>query len=856
MDRLVEAKNRAVRGHHVVPRRGPRGDATPRGACALAAFGILLLTIGARAADDGPSTGASPAAKQAAPNAAPNAPQPDARTDAGQTRADDAKDAPAAADAPAAPPAAPRLYQSEPYDVLTLDKANDNRALKILPLPLPERRLPEPSKRIGKLKIRLFDSRADEYEVPWRSIEQVDLFEELVLREAGEVVQQAVALTAADKPAEAQAKYDEAFDYYQWLRRFHPHTAGLKEAIQDYLYLNAGALFRAGRVEEAFAILEELYDQNPSYQYQGGPQTVLAALERVGERLIGLQVEAHDYRAGRLLVQRLQRAFGTKLPVATQWADKLVALATAQRAEAAAHLAAGRFREAHEAGQTMLRIWPALPGGRELVLDIARQYPLVVVGVSQPAVTFDPTSLDNPAARRCGRLLTRTLVELVQPGPEGGAYASPWGAVQQSADRMELIFESRPQPNVDFSGYSLSSQLLAMADPTAPAYRPGWAQAMAAVTVQNVRRARVRLRRPLLLPQALLQVPLADPTRLGVRYRVAAQTDGETRFEPIEARSASGEPKPVVVERYYAEPRRAIEDLRKGKLDALDRLLPGDAQRLRSDDSLAVRAYAFPSLHVLAPNKDSPFLANRVFRRALLYGINREVILRKGLLNGIQDEGARVLSAPLPAGAARNDPTAYAYDETQTPLPYDPVMSAVLLRLANQQLAAAADKKKEPVPELKELVLAHPAGEMPGFICRQIQTQWEVIGVKCVLRELPPGQTRVADGKFDVLYAELALHEPLVDVGALFGPDGLGATGDPFINLAVRQLDEVANWKEARSALGELHRLLVEDVTLIPLWQMIDYFAYHNGLTGPRDRPIAFYQDVEHWRVAPPVQQE
>ena len=330
----------------------------------------------------------------------------------------------------------------------------------------------------------------------------------------------------------------------------------------------------------------------------------------------------------------------------------------------------------------------------------------------------------------------------------------------------------------------------------------------------------------------------------------------ETRFEPASPAAPSGEPCPVIVERFYAEPRTAIDDLRKGKIDAIDRLLPTDARRLRDDESLHVAAYAFPSLHVLVPNRDNPFLANRVFRRALLYGINREVILHKGLLDGVQLEGTRVSSAPLPGGVTSNDPASYAYDESISPLPYDPVMSAILLRLADQQLGAAADKKQQPAPELKELVLAHPVGELPRFICRQIQTQWEVIGVRCTLRELPPGQTRVTDGNFDVLYAEFTMREPLVDVASLFGPGGLAETNDPFVNLTLRRLDEAANWKEARNVLHELHRLLYEDVTLLPLWQMIDYFVYQTGLTGHRDRPIAFYQNVEQWRVVPPIQQE
>jgi ABC-type transport system substrate-binding protein len=395
-----------------------------------------------------------------------------------------------------------------------------------------------------------------------------------------------------------------------------------------------------------------------------------------------------------------------------------------------------------------------------------------------------------------------------------------------------------------------------MADPGSASYWPAWAGLMSEVKVQSVRRVRAKLRHPHVLPQGWLQVQLTSSGPLGARYRVAEQADGETRFEPARPPAAGTEPSPVIVERFYAEPRKAIEDLRKGKIDAIDRLLPSDALRLRNDESFHVGAYAFPSIHVLVPNRESPFLDNRVFRRALLYGINREVVLKKGLLDGVEVEGMRVLSAPLPAGVTGNDPAAYAYDEAIRPLPYDPVMSAILLRLAEQQLGAAADKKQEKAPELKELVLAHPAGEMPRFICKQIQTQWNVIGVKCVLRELPPGQSKVTDGKYDVLYGELMIREPLTDAARVFGPAGLVATADPFLSLTLRRLDEAANWKDARDTLHELHRLLYEDVTLLPLFQMIDYFVYQTGLTGVQDRPIAFYQNVERWRVVPQVEQE
>jgi ABC-type transport system substrate-binding protein len=366
----------------------------------------------------------------------------------------------------------------------------------------------------------------------------------------------------------------------------------------------------------------------------------------------------------------------------------------------------------------------------------------------------------------------------------------------------------------------------------------------------------VDLRHPSLLPQSYLQVPLGEDSPFATRYKIISQSETEIRFESTREASAANGPYPVVVERFYAKPREAISDLQKGKLDAIDRVLPNDALRLRDDPALEVGTYAFPSIHVLVPNVENPHLANRTFRRALVYGINRQVILNVGLLNKQEVPGCQVLSAAIPAGVSRGDPSAYAYDQNITPLPYDPVMAAILMRLAQQQLDAAADKRQEAAPELGTLVLVHPGGEQANFVCKQIKTQLKVVGIACELRELPAGQTLPTDDKYDLLYAELFMHEPLVDLGRVFGPDGIAETKEPYVALALRQLDQAETWKDARDRLHELHRLLYEDMTVLPLWQMVDSFVHRKGLRGIPNRPIHLYQDVERWRISPPTPNE
>lgn len=756
--------------------------------------------------------------------------------------------------APAAPPARPRrAFEQEPYDLITLDKENKNAVLKVVPLDLPERRLPDKVKRVGKFKVKLMENREDDYEVAWKAVESIEFFEERVLREAEDIVRRTAGLSQPDQLGEALQQFDDAYDYYQFLLRYYPGTARLQESLQAYLYTNAGVLFKKQRAAEALAILEELYRQNKDYQHLGGPQTVRLAMDRVGDQAIKSYVDAGNFLGARLLLERLAKDYGDAYAPVPACREQLNALAKAKLDEASAHLAARRFREAHEASREMFKIWPRVVGGRELVLEIARQYPLLVVGVMQPAVEFDLERLDNWAAQRTGTLVRPTVLRYLDRGQEGGQYGSTYLNVLVSDDRKQLTIELTDKSTGHVGGQELARALLAMADPANSAYRPGWGRLMSGIRAAEAARVVIDLRQPHLLPQALLQFRLPGEAESVGAYRVAARTDQEVRFEPASSAAAGAELKPVVVERLLPDPVQALDALRKGKVDMLDRILPADALRLQQDPALVVGRYAFPSIHVLVPNTANPFLANRTFRRALTYGINRDVILNKGLLDGRPLEGCRILSAALPAGLTENDPASYAYNERILPLAYDPVMSIILMKLTEQQLIKSANERKEAAPELKELVLAHPASELARFVCQKIQAQWDVVGVKCRLRELPLGQVQDPKREYDLLYLEFTMREPVVDASRIFAPGGLLPIADPYVSLVLRHVDNAENWKAARERLQELHLLLFEDMPVLPLWQMADHFVYHRGVQGVRPRPVFLYENVEQLRVIPPM---
>jgi ABC-type transport system substrate-binding protein len=254
---------------------------------------------------------------------------------------------------------------------------------------------------------------------------------------------------------------------------------------------------------------------------------------------------------------------------------------------------------------------------------------------------------------------------------------------------------------------------------------------------------------------------------------------------------------------------------------------------------------------VLLVRSTDPYIVSATFRRALLYGADRELLLRDGLLGGQSLPGCRVISGPFAAPASSRDDAAYAYDTQIEPRPYDPHLALALRFVAEQEVAAAASALKQPAPKPPTLRLAHPANELARVACRGLAQQWERIGIACTLIELPPGECDAQPGTCDLVYAELAAWEPLVDALRLFNPQGLVPQASPAVTALARQAARARNWPQARQHLLLLHRLVHEELPVIPLWQWRDQFAVRRGIDGVQTPRLDLYQQLQRWRIDP-----
>ena len=738
-------------------------------------------------------------------------------------------------------PAAPRIFEGDFFDRVTLDDANENAVLRVRTIPFPNRRVPAKPKPSEKLRVKLIDDGKD-YDILWQNIKKVELFENMILEEAEK-------LTGA-------GKIDEAFDYYVFLLDNYPNTEGLAHARQHYMFQAAIYGYRQKNFAEALGILEELYTLNPNFRDSDAAPTVMQSLSSMADNLIGNYVAKNDYRSARILLERLIRTYNAaNEPFATKWVAEMSNLAASERDKAQAFLAERKYVEAYDASTRMRNIWPNVPGGEQLLTEMSRQYPLVIVAVSQPAKTFDARSLIDPAARRAGRLVQKKLMEFSGMGPEGGKYASPYGNFTRSDDGTSFTLEVKPPAKL--TAFDVSQRLLQLADPQNPDYQGAWSRLVSAVQVKQSNQVQVTLRLPHVLPEALLQVDALPTTAESAAgkgfgpFQVFSSDAAAARFARNERSPfiLPGQPAEVV-ERYFDDPQRAILALKRGEIDVIDQVYAADIAAVTKVPNLVVKQYSAPTTHFLVINREHPYLANRTFRRALLYSTDRNAILQQGFLKGQQLPGWRVVSNVFPAPSGTGSNIAYGYDESVLPREYDPRLALILKVLTNRQLKIEAEKKKTEVVKWTPLTLGHPADEASRLACRALVQQWKVVQIEVKLKEFPLGVYSDPQKKCDLTYVQAATWEPIIDAARIFGEDGLSPTDNSYIRLAIKQVETATNWQQVRQRMQQLHQLVHEDVSVIPLWQTYDYYAYRQGFDGLDSNRVTLYQNVQQWQPA------
>ncbi|MBI1900500.1 MAG: hypothetical protein HYS13_05225 [Planctomycetia bacterium] len=725
-----------------------------------------------------------------------------------------------ASSSPAQEPPETRLIDREPFDELTL-KAEET-PIKLQPLALEPRRPLRGQAADSKVRVRLFDRPQQQYEVTWADIASLKLFEELVMGEAAALVQ--------------ARKFDEAYPYYVFLEKNYAKFPGVPQAFQQFLFQEAKFWQERGRLDQSLALLTELHARNASFE------GLEAAMGEIVDALVARHLAASRYTAARRQLADLKARF-PEHAVVKQREQQLVDEATAALAAAQAAQGRQKWREAHEAAAAAVAKFPDLPGAKELLREIQSKYSIISVGVTRLAGPAERLSLDGWTARRQARLLHRMPAEQTALTPGGPKFISPVGAwAPGETGTLELAKALKWSGGAgEVTSYDVARQLA-----TVPA---GFGSSLwtikcgdgseAVATGPDGHSA---------LAQAAWQFPLvpwhfgasagdAAPPVLGP-YLPGIQAERETRYLrngdyfALETEMAS-----EIIERQY-DAEGVVAALLRGEAAAIDRVPPWEAARLRTSPDVTVAAYAAPSVHFLVMRPGHPLLGQRWVRRALLYGIHRERILSETLLGAADVQRGSVAAGPLASGAAGE------------PLRYDPRQMLAMLAAAG-----AAGGRTGP-PQALSLVLAHPPTETARRACKEIQQQLglEGKGVAIQLYELPDdgleGALKQAD-RWDLAYVERMAANPAADAVQLLGHEGIAWTESPALVDALARLARAPDWAKAQEIVGQIDRLAAEELPVLPLWQLTEFFAHDKRLAGVGAAPLVLYQNVEQWRLGP-----
>ncbi|TWT75863.1 Bacterial extracellular solute-binding protein [Posidoniimonas polymericola] len=730
---------------------------------------------------------------------------------------------------PACAQAGQRVVDRRPFDQIVLKKSAGGTMLEVTPLQLEGRRVPRPFPN-GRLTVRLLDQPAKDYEVLWSDIQEVNLYEQMLIDEANDLTR--------------QKKFNEAFDHFAFLNKNYKRLPGLEDATARYLQANALDAFQQKNYDLSLAILLSLYERNPK---AGG---IGRAVDTVASRIIQDHVEAKNLRAALDVVNVVDKQFkDADLTVVDRWRAIFKRNADDRVRAGAAALRSGDYRQARDAAYDAMAIQPDHPMANELLRRVSEKYPTLAVGVRTLSPTIATPRIDSTASLRACRIAHRTITELSGYSPEGGVYSCPVGRVTLDDSGLAMRF-GFPEELSQETPYELARWMLRAATPGSAVYSGPFASVASSVAVDSLTGSlAVNLQRPHIRPEGLLRLsPLAQA---GISPPQGAFTMGDASDKLVQfVNGADSAAIAELEERLLDQDGEALTALARGDVKVLDRLMPWQLEAVRKDRRLAIGSYELPTVHVLIPTHRNPLLDDRPLRRALLYAINRDKILTDLILGGRSELGFQVVSGPFPAGRSLSDPVRYAYNDGVEPRPYDPRLGALLSALSWSQAQRAEHGKEDPADRpFPTLRLAHNSDPIARTACQSIQMQLKAVGISVELAELSEDELLADEPEFDLRYAELAVWEPLVDAELLLGPSGIaGRCSDPMI-AALKRLDDARNWVEVGEALRGVHALAAGDLPVLPLWQTVNHYAYRRDLKGPTESCVSLYQTLEGWEL-------
>jgi peptide/nickel transport system substrate-binding protein len=277
----------------------------------------------------------------------------------------------------------------------------------------------------------------------------------------------------------------------------------------------------------------------------------------------------------------------------------------------------------------------------------------------------------------------------------------------------------------------------------------------------------------------------------------------------------------------------------------IDHVPPDQVDSLAATEHIKVGVYTKPLVHVIALDGRNPALRSRSLRRGISYAIDRKGLLEDHVLKHPAAGADAVADGPMPRGN-------YADAPGVKPLESHMWLAKMLVAAARKELHNAPIKLNFEYPAIPEV----------QAVIEKLAASIREAGVEIVTAEVRPSQLESelrAGRRFELAYRILRCDEPVLDAGALICPgydappeaDALASIASPRVLQLLLQLERAAEWPTARGLALQIDRESRDELPVIPLWQLVDHYAWRDRLRGPGKAAAELYQGIESWDIAP-----
>ncbi|MDC0261736.1 ABC transporter substrate-binding protein [Planctomycetaceae bacterium] len=633
----------------------------------------------------------------------------------------------------------------------------------------------------------------------------------------------------------AEEEFDSAYDLLFALRHIDDDWPGLNETHQRLIFQNGIFLRKQKDFNAALGRFEQLSKQNSDYPELSQMLAVTTA------DLIDIAIAGEDYRRARHFLHRL----GQKLPVhptVTQQTDRLKSQMQQVLNDARSASRSGDHRNAVMLCTKATTIWPYETALRDSYLEYASTFQILKVGVIQPAGSKDNYPFPTKADLRANSIIQRSLFDIHRFDDSSHYHTSlleQWEPTELGRN-LDLTLQTTFDywnPQTPLSAVQLADSLRFQLDPDHPFFNEQLSGFIEEIHVRSPYRLELKFQRTPLRPEAILSQPIRT-SNPSINWVAAVMTNPKHALYRRAIPEAQDVPQPHVTEIHessFVNHEEILRALFRGEIDYIPELPVEHASQLEGKSDWIVRKYQIPETHFIQIRPGTLLAENSELRRAMLYALDREELLRTTILNGAPAQFGRLTTSVFPSQCR-------AFNPLVKEISSDPYVARSLTLAAEKAL-------KGKIPTLR-MMIPPDSGLLPAI--SRIIENWERIGIKVVIVTSDDPQPE----NWDLAYRVITMTEPLTQLWPLLTTQSMTRVADlqilpGWLRQELIQLELSTNWNDARSRLHALHQSLWSEVFYLPLWEVDRFSLARRNLTGLPSSPLHPYQNVNRWVISP-----